>query len=89
MTPITENQLAGQGWKVTKRERWFLFMEIQWNKFNTLKISFDSMRGQWRLHYMYNDTCVKFMEDIDTMAELWSHAFHAQCLNLLPKEKQA
>jgi hypothetical protein len=74
MTPITEELLKENGWKLRERGQGIAFYLKAWTQFQEIKLSYDERRKQYRLHWAYNDTNVAFMEDIDTMTELWQHA---------------
>ena len=85
MTPITEDLLRQDGWEVAVRERGYVFLDIWWNKFQRLRITYDITRKQWRIHYNHNDTDIAFMEDIATITELWGHTSNG-VLNLMQRE---
>ncbi len=70
MTPITEELLKENGWKLRERGQGIAFYLKAWTQFQEIKLSYDERRKQYRLHWAYNDTNVAFMEDIDTMTEL-------------------
>ena len=71
MTPITDDYLLAHGWEIRERRNGYAFYICHWNPYQDLKLSLDERRNKWRLHWLYNDTDVAAVEDIDTMGALW------------------